>query len=89
MGTSGRPGHKILCSECSVSVRRAERAISTLSEEQSDAIFCCYVLPNNPKTKKAYTQQELANDLGIGVRAFERRLQRARKNLRKNLTRGA
>ena len=85
MGTSGLPGDKVLCPECAPTTRRTDRAIRALSDPECETIFCWYALPNNPKTGKAYTQQELAIEFGVSRRAFQYRLRRARSNLRKNL----
>ena len=85
MGTSGRPGHKILCLECNFSIRRIDRAFCALSDIEADALLCMYCLPHNPKTKKSYTQQELATGLGIKYNTFKSRIRRARTNLSKML----
>ena len=85
-GRGGRPGHKILTPECPKSVRRIDKQVRRLSEKEMSAIFYWYCAPVNAETGKPFTKRQLANVLGMSYHAFDKRLTRGRKRLRKRLT---
>ena len=85
-GTGGMPGHRVLCPECPVVVRRIDRQIKQLPGSEQDAVICWYCFTYNEETGKSYTLQEVARHMNISRSALEKRLARARKKLRERLT---
>ena len=87
-GRAGRPGHKILCPECPNVIRRVDRAISRLSNAENEAIVAWYCFPYDDETGKKYKKQQVADMMRISYHALDKRLKRAKRNLRKQLTTG-
>ena len=85
-GSGGRPGHKVLCPECPVAIRRIDRQIKRLPDGERDAVYSWYCFIYDEETGKKYTIQQVAAMMGISFSALEKRLKRARRKLRKRLT---
>lgn len=81
----GISGHKVLCPDAPLRIRKVDQAVRRLTDAQRDAVVLWYCLPVKMETGKPHTYQELAEYLEIHKDTFKRRLSYARRNLRKSL----
>jgi len=82
----GTSGHAVLCPDSTPQVRRVDTLVRRLPDANRDAIVLWYCLPQNRDTGKSFTKRELAKLLDITEESFAGRLKRARRFLRKELT---
>ena len=84
-GTSGKPGHKILCADLPGKSWETETYVMHLPEKYRDVLIAKYALPAKPDGTM-FTAREIALNMDISLFCFRKRVTRARQKLGQNIT---